>query len=243
MQKTEAQKQLEQEVKKNLRRIKRFVKSAEKRGYTFSETAIPTLPKKITEKTLKRFEEIRPEQLYKKSVYVSPTGTKVKGVQRRAEERSIVSKKAWATRKRFYDERGYKHDAKPTEDYAPSKSNMVKDWIDEQIANWSPKHEWSKALTILKTRDKNRLASIFYGSITQYGDDEIAIRCEQNAIELYAIVDKVLYESGDSFKQTGREGVDRALSRFAAILKGSPLTIAESIAFTEAGEALGSYEP
>ena len=36
----QAQQELEAEVKKELRRIKRFVREAEKRGYTFSENVI-----------------------------------------------------------------------------------------------------------------------------------------------------------------------------------------------------------
>lgn len=254
MQKSEAQKQLEREVKKNLRRIKRFIKSAEKRGYTFSESAIPSLPKKITEKTLQRFEAIRPQQLYKKSVYVSPTGTKVKGTKRRTEERSISAKKAAETRKRFYEERKYKYDTTPDEsfyidssgeyfiDYAPDVTTLVLDTVKSMIDNWTPDSRWSKELAKLKEHDVNILRNILNSAIAELGERQVALNCENHAEEIITIANQVLYESGNSFKQTGRDGMQVQIQRFAAIIRGKPLTVSESIELTSLAEEYQDVE-
>ena len=145
---SEAQKELEKEVKKNLRRIKRFISSAQKRGYSFSQSAIPTLPKKITEKTLKRFQSITPQSLYKKSVYVSPEGIKQQGTQRRTQERKEAAKKAAQTRAKFYKEKQYKHDVSAI---PPRRTMLVLDTIRDMINTWTPNPKWSEHLTRLKT--------------------------------------------------------------------------------------------
>lgn len=54
---------------KNLRRIKSFIRRAEKRGYQFPENAIPTRPKRITQASVRKLEKIKPETLYKKAKY------------------------------------------------------------------------------------------------------------------------------------------------------------------------------
>ena len=61
--------QVEIAYDKQLKRIKQFVRRAEKRGYMFGENIIPQKPKKITSKSVGRLAKLTPERLYKKAVY------------------------------------------------------------------------------------------------------------------------------------------------------------------------------
>lgn len=60
-----------QAYSKELKRIKQFIRRAEKRGYIFSENVIPPKPKRITSASVRRLQRITPEILYKNAAYVS----------------------------------------------------------------------------------------------------------------------------------------------------------------------------
>ena len=87
--------------KKELTRIKRFIRRAEKRGYKFEENVIPKTPKKITQGSVNTLKKLTPEKLYKKSVYGGEQsgGEIVSGVLGRKLERKISAEKAKETRK------------------------------------------------------------------------------------------------------------------------------------------------
>lgn len=93
-------KQRSKEYKKQVNRIKRFMKSAEKRGYVFNESAKNLLkePKRITSATIKKLEKVKPELLYKKS-YKEIEGKRLRGDKARKEDRRQAAKKAQETRK------------------------------------------------------------------------------------------------------------------------------------------------
>lgn len=82
------------EYKKELTRIKRFVKRAEKRGYKFNEGILPEMPKRVTKKALEKIKSIRPEDLYKNSTYYDSVSHETfTGVQGRRIERHRASLK------------------------------------------------------------------------------------------------------------------------------------------------------
>lgn len=96
LQKSETQIQYE----KQLKRIKQFIRRAEKRGYYFPEDIIPKKLKRPTKKSVEKLSKITPELLYKKSQYViKETGELISGVEGRKAERKEASKKAQETRK------------------------------------------------------------------------------------------------------------------------------------------------
>ena len=278
--KTPEQQALEKEVKKQRKRVQQFVNRAKKRGYTFSENIVPSLPKKITEKTLSRFKKLTPEVLYQKAIYVSPEGTIIQGNVRRARERVEASQKAAITRRRYYEEQL----AKERERYLNEHKNEIDEWFDYErdnplwdddleeawedyqqsqqgygpaptpqsklvlnnirtmIENWVPRDIWSISLTELKKKDRDLLLSVLDGTIAREGEDVVAKRCEENAEELYSIVDRVLYDSGNSYKTRGVDGVNQDIQRFAQIIMGRSVTVRESMEFTEYGEQTGVYE-
>ena len=74
---------------KEQQRIKRFIKSAEMRGFRFPEHVIPEKPKRVTSASVSRIKKITPEALYKKAKYYDPlTDSLLSGTAGRKIERS-----------------------------------------------------------------------------------------------------------------------------------------------------------
>lgn len=80
------------EYNRNVKRIKQFIRRAEKRGYKFPEIKLPKGGK---------IRELTPEKLYKKAVYGGEQtfGEVISGEKGRKLERSSSAKKAAQTRK------------------------------------------------------------------------------------------------------------------------------------------------
>ena len=89
------------EYNKQVRRIKNFIKRAEKRGYEFNEDILPKTPKRITKQAIKRLENLKPKELYAKAEFLdTSTGEMLKGTKGRQLERKRASEKAKQTRQR-----------------------------------------------------------------------------------------------------------------------------------------------
>lgn len=93
--------QAEQQYKKELRRIKQFIRRAEKRGYRFEEDIIPKQPKRITQASVRNLQKRNADYLYKKATAISEdTGKIISGEQKRKEENKKRSQRAAETRER-----------------------------------------------------------------------------------------------------------------------------------------------
>lgn len=92
MSKSTAQKELEKQYKKELKRIKQFVYRNTKKGYSFSANLIPDEPKKITEASVRRLHKITPDKLYLGASYVDESGEIRKGKRTKHTE-TISTKK------------------------------------------------------------------------------------------------------------------------------------------------------
>lgn len=249
--KTPEQQALEREVKKQRNRIQQFVRRAQKRGFSFPENIVPKLPKKITEKTLSRYKSMTAEKLYTKAIFVSEDGTKVKGTERLKQERATKLKKASEIRKKHYEGRTTEGEVAATgvdnskQGYGTAPTTQVTfvlNKIRELIDSWTPRDIWSITLTELKRKDHDLLASTFEGIIAREGENTVAARCEANAELLISLVEQILYDSGDSYKSRGVDGVNRQIQLFAQIIMGRPLTVQESMEFTDFAEQTGVYE-
>lgn len=92
---------LEQEYKKELNRIKQFLRRANKRGFVWVKDPVPKQPKKITQKSVERLKKLTPEVLYKKGEYAEPeTGLLIPGATGRKRERKLAIEKAKETRRK-----------------------------------------------------------------------------------------------------------------------------------------------
>ena len=103
--KSKKQIQLEKEYRKEVNRLNRFIKQAEKRGYRFSENAIPKQVKRPTQASIERLKKIKSSDLYSKATALSESGKIISGTEKRKEEKRISSEKALQTRRRKKDEK------------------------------------------------------------------------------------------------------------------------------------------
>lgn len=101
MAKRRKQTSVERTYSKQVKRIKQFIRRAEKRGYQFSEDVLPQRPKRVTQASVRKLAKLTPEKLYKKAVYCSlaTMGEIVTATEGVKLERSLRAKKAAQTRK------------------------------------------------------------------------------------------------------------------------------------------------
>lgn len=239
--KSEAQLELERQAKKHISRIKRFIRAAEARGYTFPDSVVPKLPKRVTEATIRKLDKIRPDYLYKKAVYTSPEGVKVVGTKRRSQERSEQAKRAAETRRQKFIEA--RNAAPGIRGEPPEEQAFALNTIEEilfVIDNREIKEAWwshkKDPLGIYKEEDANRLRSVLEQAIAEEGREAVAARIAEKAQDIGELITQALQGSGDRYRENGREAVNALVQKFATILRGRPLTASESLELTEQGE-------
>ena len=86
---------------KERNRISSFVRRAEKRGYSFPESIIPSIPKRKTEASIRKLKKLTKEELYSKASYGGEAtfGEIVSGKEGLKLERQLRAKRASETRK------------------------------------------------------------------------------------------------------------------------------------------------
>ena len=85
----------EKAYNKQIKRIRQFVRRAERRGYIFPETIIPQKPKKITQASVRRLQSITSARMYKKAEYMDySTGELISGTKARKAEKQAQQLKA-----------------------------------------------------------------------------------------------------------------------------------------------------
>lgn len=87
---------------KERNRIKSFVRRAEKRGYIFPESIVPSIPKRKTEASIRKLKKLTKEVLYSKASYVGEAtfGEIVSGKEGLKLERHLRAKRSAETRKK-----------------------------------------------------------------------------------------------------------------------------------------------
>lgn len=239
--KQQVEKEIKKEIGKQRKRIRQAIRRLEKRGYSVPENILPPTPKHPTEKTLSRLTKITTDYLYKKSVYISPEGVTMKGTERHKMERSEAAKRAAETRRKFYEEPKGPNTAEPG-GYGdgvieePEETYVALWRIQEMIDEWEPNPLWSQELTVMKAQDVYRLSNLLQSAIRNEGEDAVAQRVQDNALDIQDIVERVLHSSGSAYRELGREGINQDLNRFAALISGRPLNVQESAQYTEFGE-------
>lgn len=165
MVKTTKKSQLLKEYNKERKRIKRFIRYAEKRGYVFEPNLIPPKPKTITSGSIRRLSKIRPEQLYKKAYAISAvTGQPITVQQRKREIREEAARKAWETRRRKKDQEEY---------------NLIKSNIEWQQTFNASKLVWNKvqamiaSVSVQQSQSADLLNNLLNSEIEKYGADSV----------------------------------------------------------------------
>lgn len=94
------QTQNQKAFQKERRRLLQAVNIAKKQGYIFPENIVPSLPKRVTKKSIERIHSLKPKDLYKKAQYLyEETGEIVPALQRKQEVKRIGIEKAKLKRK------------------------------------------------------------------------------------------------------------------------------------------------
>lgn len=181
MGKTTKKAQLLKEYNKERKRIKRFIRYAEKRGYVFEPNLIPPKPKTITSGSIRRLSKIRPAQLYKKAYAISAvTGQPITVEQRKREIREQAARKAWETKRRKKDEEAY-NEIKTNREWQQTfnASKIVWDKVQAMIASVSVEQSQSADLlnNLLNSEIKKYGADSVLYSIAQASEDFLAT-CE-----------------------------------------------------------------
>lgn len=86
---------------KERNRVKSFVRRAEKRGYSFPESIVPSIPKRKTEASIRKLKKLTKEVLYSKASYGGEAafGEIVSGKEGLKLERQLRAKRSAETRK------------------------------------------------------------------------------------------------------------------------------------------------
>ena len=165
--------------KKQVTRIKNFIRRATKRGYEFSDNVIPTMPKRVTNKSIEKIKNIKPKDLYSKASYLDKsTGEIVSGSTGRKIERNLSAQKAKETRKNNNNKR---------------HSNNNKNYITYETVIMKNFYEYIKSFTSNKIRDS------LYGMIKtleyEQGRTEVAKALQNMPLQFHEILARCGYDS------------------------------------------------
>ena len=165
--------------KKQVTRIKNFIRRATKRGYEFSDNVIPSMPKRVTKKSIEKIKNIKPKDLYSKASYLDKsTGEIVSGSTGRKIERNLSTQKAKETRKNNNNKR---------------HSNNNKNYITYETVIMKNFYEYIKSFTSNKIRDS------LYGMIktleVEQGRTEVAKALQNMPLQFHEILARCGYDS------------------------------------------------
>ena len=165
--------------KKQITRIKNFIRRATKRGYEFSDTVIPTMPKRVTKKSIEKIKNIKPKDLYSKASYLDKsTGEIVSGSTGRKIERNLSTQKAKETRKNNTNKR---------------HSNNNKNYTTYETVIMRNFYEYIKTFTSNKIRDS--LFGMIKSLEHEQGTTEVAKALQNMPLQFHEILARCGYDS------------------------------------------------
>lgn len=252
--------------RKLLQKNKRRVRDLTKRGYTIDTAWVESL----SSKTASQLSRISMDTVYRHATK-QVGGKTIRGTTARKKERKASAKKAAATRLKrardaFYEGRtdggtvgaqaDYPHEADNVlanvadlaESWQESAADLAArgkyDSVRADLLSWTPSSRWSNDLQRLKQNDVNLLIRLLDSAVEQDGINEVAKRLQAHSEEVAAIMQKVMFDSGSDYRNTGVHGMQVEITKFATILKGAPLDASESLYLTDLQESMTySYDP
>ena len=253
----EEQALLDKEYQKQLRNLKRRIQRKVNAGYIVPDNIIPKRPKVINPESITNLTKRTGEYIARKSVYIMPTGKKIKGEERLKQERSERSKKAAETRKSYYEAQKEANNSSTQRVSEEANNSLIPQVSNEPVyeletlfqkfidifESWVPEdiyssNIFSEDLKTYKQRDKDRALGIINGAREQLGITQVAMNIQNNANRLNELAVKILYESGNKYHLDSRNGeINLALNELTAILYGRSLTVSESLRLTEISES------
>ena len=248
------------EYQKELNRIKRFVKSAHKRGYRFETDPIPKEPKNITKKSVARLQKVTPKSLYAKTTFYDPIlQQRISGSEEQRLIKSRAAKSAAVTKAKAHYPK-YRGEEVPQTTSAPNyptvdtgnadkpnspprATSAVAAYIENLIVAWEPNSNWSDSFTEVKRKDKNALAHIWHNALDTANENgttaQLFERLEANAEEIKRLTWKIIYGNSGAAKD---EDYITDITAFAAIIQGAPLDIKSAINLENTEIGMLGYE-
>ena len=248
------------EYQKELNRIKRFVKSAHKRGYRFETDPLPKEPKNITKKSVERLRKITTKSLYAKTTYYDPIlQQRISGSEEQRLVKSRAAKSAAVAKTKAHYPK-YRGEEVPRTKSAPSyptvdtgnedkpnspprATSAVAAYIENLIVSWEPNSNWSDSFTEVKRKDKNALARIWHNALDTANENgttaQLFEHLEANAEEIKRLTWKIIYGNSGAAKD---EDYITDITAFAAIIQGAPLDIKSAINLEDTEIGMLGYE-
>lgn len=219
-----------------LKRIKNFIRAAEKRGYTFSSKAYPEIPNRITIASVKKLKNIKPENLYKYATYTTPTGDTVKGPEgRKMERKAARAKTPSRPRKKKQEKAGPKRVERQIPSGPPRATDLVLKNIEALIEKFPDGWDriWTDWQMEIHERHKNILRNVLNGQILMQGREAVAMRLQNAAADVHEMAFRMIYGGSkeDDFQ------ID--IAWFAEILKGGKLSTNEAISVQQYADEYG----
>lgn len=220
-----------EQYKKEIKRIKRFIKRAEKRGYSFNFKE-PKQPKRIRKESIERLKKITPEKLYASSMYrgLYSDFRELSGLEARKRERSAAAKKGAETRKRKKEQEKREQEKTPTYDFMHEIILKINELPDGRWASYQ--------VYIDFTSHKKYLISLI--------NDRADISSEYNTLDKYINYlkdneDRIIHNLGVIMHDSNEYVIMGAFNELAEILKGSALSFEEAEMIEELNQYYESF--
>lgn len=231
---------------KELRRIERFMRSAEKRGFTFL-TAIPERKPKPTKRDVERLRRITPEKLYAKSYYTEegqelpgspyqrggkwkePAGgflryqgaqieyrQALKQAKRRLKYAKLSDEEKAARKAAAKERRNARAIEKRAQQAIAGAENIVAN-LQQALEQFTPNFRWDDQARAASVQYHNFFSNVLKKLEGKIGTVELARRIQQNGAALSEIIDEMLYKYYHTVEEARFN-----LSKFVRILYGEP---------------------
>lgn len=233
---------------KELRRIERFMRSAEQRGFTFL-TDIPEKKPTPTKRDVERLKKLTPEKLYSRAYYTDDSGNQVPASPQRggkwmptksgqitvggkkqnyqAAMRAAYKRMARAQAERRESKEAQRAVAKREaeqarqEARAASYQNIIDNLKDPLIA-FTPSYRWDDVAKQTAIQYHNFFERVLNAAESELGAAELARRIQNNGVELQEIIDEMLYK----YYHTAEEARFN-LNRFVRLIMGKDANLAD----------------
>ena len=183
--------------KKELKRVKQFIRRAEKRGYIFTAE----FKQSIDGKTTRGLQLLTPRRLYEQAKYEVLPGEYVSGLQGRWREREEAASKARETRERKKRER--ERPPEPPEE-APPISDIVYRRVLALIDEYPSRDGAQYLQNLLNSEIRTYGESLVIKGMAAAGDNLIKLAEE---IVYYELNSSQLHEALQAFSQIIRGGI------------------------------------
>lgn len=230
---------------KQQQRIRRFIKSAEKRGYSFPANAVPERPARVTKRNIAIITAIKPETLYEQATFIYE-GSTFTGTEGRMIERSLAAQKG-ALHKREKDPRYHTQPGMPPAE-ATDVSDRLKETLErfnqgkseyeqtmEEVDSWTPDGPWNAWFAEKRRQQVDQMKRMIYAAIQNFGFSEAMRAIGRDATAFHNATQTIMFDS----KQ---EAVQNAFNALAEILKGSALSAEESADLEILNDAVNGYQ-